>query len=203
MSISCCTWKDSPRTLPVDFLGFVSCHHDHLIRLYEGAVQLEPMLHWEMMACNQTSSASPTHPLSLIALIALIFLIALLNQLSTWVEVVKNQLISQLKHRLGVYVACSSPKLLSWPFAFALIRCLEGKDLIVWTSQASWYCPSCYTIFWSLHWLHWCIFYSNIFIFKSLAHHLLLYSCIFWPLHSATNKLGSSLVPTINHSINL
>ena len=47
------------------------------------------------MACNQTSSASPTHPLSLIALIALIFLIALLNQLSTWVEVVKNQLISQ------------------------------------------------------------------------------------------------------------
>ena len=173
MSISCCTWKDSSRTLPVDFLGFVSCHHDHLIRLYEGAVQLEPMLHWEMMACNQTSSASPTHPLSLIALIALIFLIALLNQLSTWVEVVKNQLISQLKHRLGVYVACSSPKLLSWPFAFALIRCLEGKDLIVWTSQASRFCPSCFAT--TPSYLDWCttFVFKHHHILQSLPHHLL------------------------------
>ena len=174
-------------------------------RPHEWLMHLEPVLlhlHSEQWIAIRLLQPHPT-PLSLIALIALIFLIALLNQLSTWVQVVKNQLISQLKHHLGVYVACSSPKLLSWPFAFALIRCLEGKDLIVWTSLASRFCPSCYTIFWSLHWLHWWIFFWNIFIFKSLAHHLLLYSCIFWPLHSATNKLGSSLVPNINHCINL
>ena len=122
-------------------------------RPHEWLMHLEPVLlhlHSEQWIAIRLLQPHPT-PLSLIALIALIFLIALLNQLSTWVQVVKNQLISQLKHHLGVYVACSSPKLLSWPFAFALIRCLEGKDLIVWTSLASRFCPSCYTIFWSLH----------------------------------------------------